>query len=164
VVLAVPPDAVERIAGVRLPSMRPIRAAVLNLGLRRLPAGAATFALGLDRPLYFSVHSAAAKLAPEGRAVVHLAHYGTGGSRAELEEFADLNMAGWRDEAEVAHYLPDLTVAHAAPGIEGRPAVGWEGFALAGDWVGAEGMLADAVVASGLRAAEVVQNRKVRAA
>ena len=31
------------------------------------PAPAVTFALGLDRPLYFSVHSQAARLAPRGR-------------------------------------------------------------------------------------------------
>jgi hypothetical protein len=30
------------------------------------------FALGVDRPLYFSVHSAIAKLAPESGALIHV--------------------------------------------------------------------------------------------
>src|SRR5262249_3971291 len=43
----------------------PVRAACLNVALEYLPEPRALFALGVDRPLYFSVHSAAAKLAPE---------------------------------------------------------------------------------------------------
>jgi phytoene dehydrogenase-like protein len=168
VVLAVSPEAVERIADVRLPPLRPIRMAALTLGLRRVPPGAATFALAIDRPLYLSVHSATARLAPEGAALVHIGQYlGEPADRAELEAFADLNVPGWRDEAEVVQFLPNLTVSHAAPAPEGRPDVGAlnrPGVAIAGDWVGPEGMLADAAVTCGLRAAALLQNRKVRAA
>ena len=42
--------------------------------------------------------------------------------------------------------------------------LGIPGVALAGDWVGAEAMLADAAVASGLRAADMVQRQRLRAA
>ena len=53
----------------------PIRAACLDLALGRLPRPDNRFALGLDRPVYFSVHSAAAKVGPEGVAVVHVMKY-----------------------------------------------------------------------------------------
>jgi hypothetical protein len=50
------------------------------------------------------------------------------------------------------------------PSPQGRPDIdfpGLENVVIAGDWVGAEGMLADAAVASALRAAQVIQQRKV---
>jgi hypothetical protein len=43
-------------------------------------------------------------------------------------------------------------------------ALGMEGVCIAGDWVGPEGMLADAAVASGLRAAAMVQRQQAVAA
>jgi phytoene dehydrogenase-like protein len=52
-----------------------LRVATLDLALERLPRPAATFALGIDEPLYFSVHSAAAALAPRGGALVHVMSY-----------------------------------------------------------------------------------------
>ena len=76
-------------------------------------------------------------------------------------------MPGWREQAEVVRYLPNLTVTHATAAPAGRPdvdALGLDGVAIAGDWVGPEAMLADAAVASALRAAAVVQRREVKAA
>jgi hypothetical protein len=157
---------VERITGRELPKLRQIPAAVLDIGLKALPESAARFALGLDQPLYFSVHSHSARLAPNRAALVHIAKYGTG-ERKELEQFADLLMPGWRAQAEVVRHLPNATVSHALPTTEARPdvdALGLDGITIAGDWVGPEGMLADAAVASALRAAAVVQRRKRQAA
>jgi phytoene dehydrogenase-like protein len=172
VILAVPPRAVEQITGTRLPALRPVRAASLDLGLRTLPEGAARFALGIDQPLYFSQHSAAARLAPAGAALVHVGKYLTGeedaaGTRAELEAFADLAMPGWQRSADVVRFLPNLTVTHTIAAPEGRPDVdvtGIDRVAVAGDWIGPEGMLSDAAVSSALRAAAMVQRRKVKAA
>jgi glycine/D-amino acid oxidase-like deaminating enzyme len=163
IILAVPPAAVERIAGVALPRLRPVRFASLGIGLCALPSGAARFVLGMDRPLYFSRHS----LEP---AVVYVGKYLDGhaeSSASELEEFADAAMPGWHRYADVVRFLPNMTVTHAIAAPEGRPdvdAAGLENVAIAGDWVGPEGMLADAAVASALRAAAVVQRRKVKAA
>jgi phytoene dehydrogenase-like protein len=81
VVLSVPPREVERMLGpsvsapLGLGGLEPVRAACLDLGLRSLPDPRALFALGIDRPLYLSVHSAVARLAPGGGALVHLAKY-----------------------------------------------------------------------------------------
>ena len=46
----------------------PVRASCLDVGLVRLPRPENRFALGVDRPHYFSVHSATAALAPDGQA------------------------------------------------------------------------------------------------
>ena len=167
IVLAIPPKEVERVTGVELPAGTPARAACLDLGLRRLPDGAASFALGLDTPMYFSVHSLYARgLAPEGGALVQIAKYlarDASGSRDELESVADLAMTGWRNEVEMSRFLPDMTVVHAIPEAgRGRPDVDilkMPGVMMAGDWVGPEGMLADAAVASGLRAARALVQR-----
>ena len=138
-------------------STTPIKMATLDLALERLPDGAAVFGLGLDQPLYFSAHSTWGKFALPGKAVVHVAKYAASDDRGELEGFADLLMPGWRDVVLHARFLPDMTVAHAIPGVGGRPdvtALGLDKIRIAGDWVGPEGMLGDAAFASGLRAAK----------
>ena len=82
---------------------------------------------------------------------------------------AELRHHAWRsglDPADVVvdRFLHRLVVAHGAPsadggGLAGRPtidALGIPRVRIAGDWVGPEGLLADAAVASGVAAAESV--------
>ncbi|HKY03754.1 MAG TPA: FAD-dependent oxidoreductase, partial [Blastocatellia bacterium] len=146
-----------------------VKAACLDLALDALPKPRATFALGIDRPLYLSVHSASARLAPEGGALIHLAKYlapGQDGSdaEAELEQLMELLQPGWRDRLVYRRFLPDMIVAHrlttaSEGGTEGRPrteVADVEGLFIAGDWVGPEGLLADASLASAKSAAERV--------
>jgi phytoene dehydrogenase-like protein len=149
----------------------PVRAASLDVALSRLDRPGQRFALGLDRPYYFSVHSAAAKLAPEGISVVHVMKYlrEESGVKAdavepELERCLDRLQPGWRTHTITRRYLPSLTVAHSLPlasecGLAGRPAVSLAehpNVFLAGDWVGPEGLLADAAAASARSAAQRV--------
>jgi hypothetical protein len=169
VILAVPPEAVETLTGARFPNVRPIRVACLDLGLASLPESAPTFGLGVDQPLYFSVHSASARLAPAGCALLQLAKYLEADSatadRAELEQFADVLVPGWRDRATLTRFLPHMIVSYAMATPEGRPevdALAQQGVFLAGDWVGTENMLTDAAVASALRAAGMVQKKSAR--
>jgi phytoene dehydrogenase-like protein len=193
VVAAVPPDMLVRLAPMlttkvrsRLDDLVPVRAACLDLTLSALPSPSATFALGVDVPLYFSVHSAVAKLAPAPRAVVHLMKYLSPGSDAgsqtaekELEGLMDLVQPSWRSLVADRRFLPAMTVSHALPslaqgGRRGRPAVDVAavgGLYAAGDWVGAEGLLADAAAASAEAAAhgcndylDASSGRAVRAA
>lgn len=146
----------------------PVRAACLDLALSRLPRPEARFALGIDRPLYFSVHSAAARLAPDGGAVVHAARYlpGDAGPASDddlrdVEGLLDLVQPGWRDVVVTRRWLPRLTVVTAAPlarlgGQPSRPgaaATSCPRVLFAGDWVGPEGHLADAALASARAAA-----------
>lgn len=141
----------------------PVRANTLDLALRQLPVGAHDFALGVDSPFYFSVHSGSAKLAPEGGALVHIAKYlpiGEGPAQdagEELERIADLVMPGWRDEEITRQQLRGMTVSNGLPRFDRpRPDVvlpDAAGVFIAGDWVGDEGMIADASAASALKAA-----------
>jgi phytoene dehydrogenase-like protein len=170
IVLAVGPASVEKLTGIALPQRSPLRMATLDLGLEKLPEGAACVAFGLDHPLYFSMHSESARLAPEGCALAHVSKYlgdaepDSGSIREELEDFATLLIPEWRRHARVPRFLPNLIVTPMPPSPQGRPDIdfpGLENVVIAGDWVGAEGMLADAAVASALRAAQVIQQRKV---
>jgi hypothetical protein len=163
VVLAIPPDHVSLLTGWKPPALEPARMATLDLGLRDAKQEWARFGIGMDCPMYLSMHSETAQLATQpGSAMVHVSKYidaHESASRAQLEAFADLLMPGWHEHAEVARYRPNLTVVHALPTPAGRPAVdasGIDGVAIAGEWVGGEGMLTDAAVASALRAADLV--------
>jgi phytoene dehydrogenase-like protein len=143
----------------------PVRAACLEVGLSRLPEPRRPFALGIDEPLYLSVHSnAASGLAPEGGALFHVARYlapDEKPERAELEAqlggLLDAMQPGWRDCVVTQKLLTDLRVAHAVPtaemgGLAGRPGVRapeLAGVYVAGDWVGSEGWLVDSSFASG---------------
>ena len=146
----------------------PVKAACLDLALTRLPQPRSKFALGIDRPLYLSVHSAVARLAPPEHAVIHVAKYlGDADSDAkaderELEGLMDLVQPGWRDVVAQRRFLPNMLVANALPtaasgGTAGRPGPcvpGADNLYVVGDWVGADGMLADASLASAKAAAE----------
>jgi protoporphyrinogen oxidase len=170
IILAVPPDTAERLTGRNLPKLTAARFACFDLALKTLPQGASVFALGLDQPCYSSVHSAAAALAPTGKALVHMGKYlapGQQATREELEQFADIAVPGWRTQVELARFLPNMIVSHAIAEPSGRPdinALGMRGVALAGDWVGDEGMLADAAAASARKAAAYVSGEVAVAA
>lgn len=142
----------------------PVRAACLDIGLRSLPFPERTFALGMDRPLYYSVHSRWAKLSPAGTAVIHVAKYLAPGEDcdvAELESFLEAVQPGWRNHAAADRFLPQMIVnsaivTAAQKGYAGRPRVDSTGIAnvyLAGDYVGPDGYLADASFASAYEAA-----------
>jgi phytoene dehydrogenase-like protein len=152
----------------------PVRAACLDVALKYLPQPHARFALGIDRPLYLSVHSAVAQLAPAGGALIQTAQYLGADAPAdakaverELESLLDLVQPGWREAVAARRFLPSLTVSHALVtaaqgGAAGRPGPevpGIRGLYVAGDWVGPEGMLADASLASGQRAAALIAPR-----
>jgi phytoene dehydrogenase-like protein len=146
----------------------PVRAACLDVALRKLPQPRRTFALGIDRPLYLSVHSAAASLAPAGGALVHLIEYLPSEDRndgaaieRELSALMTLIQPGWQEHVVHQRFLPHVVVSNrvvtaAGGGLDGRPGPevpGVRQLFVAGDWVGREGQLADASLASAHRAA-----------
>ena len=174
VILAVGPgearDLAPRLAALRRAAerARPIRMACLDLGLSGLPAPRRLYDLGVRQPHYYSVHSAAARLAPPGAAMIHVARYLAPGETpgrtviAELEGIVDRLQPGWRPLEKARQQLPAIVVAHDHPqaalgGLAGRPAVQLPEtprLFIAGDWVGPEGLLSDAAAASGLAAAQ----------
>lgn len=147
----------------------PAKVACLDIGLAGLPRPDVLFALGVDQPLYFSVHSVAARLAPEGAALIHAVRYLAPDEKpnrsrliAELEGFVDLMQPGWRDYEKARQFLPAMPVISSIPlaakgGMNGRPGVSVSkasGLFLCGDWVGPVGLLADAAAISGRSAGE----------
>jgi phytoene dehydrogenase-like protein len=176
VVLALPPrDALELLPhaeALQVVADRSVAvyAACLDLGLSSLPEPRHIFALGLDEPLYFSVHSLAGRLAPEGGAIVHILRYLRPDERldktlllAELESFADLLQPGWRSHERARQFFWKMPIMCSEPlaryrGLAGRPSVevrGFSGLYIAGDWVGSHSLLADAAAASGRLAGEL---------
>ncbi len=150
---------------------KPIRLVCLDVALSSLPNKDTLFALGVDRPLYFSVHSAYAKLAPKGGALIHVAKYlGTSiepkprEDQPELEEFLDLLQPGWRQMLIKKRPLPNMVVSNAIVtaadgGLGGRPDTKIaESLYIVGDWVGKEGLLSNASVASAKHAAQLILN------
>lgn len=144
-----------------------VRLATLDLALATLPNPEGGFVLSLDQPLYLSAHSVAARLTPDGGATVSVAKYTRPDDSTpaqilrELEQFMDHVQPGWRAFEVARQYLPSIEVASSFPradagGLLGRPrpsALGIPGLYLAGDWVGDQGLLAHASVASGIEAA-----------
>lgn len=176
VISTLPPAAIARLAGpAEAPSLQrwaetliPVYAACLDLGLRSLPLPQHQFAIGLDRPHYYSVHTRSAKLAPEGQHLIQVAKYLHPGSeesaadlRIELEGIMDLMQPGWRSEVLEQRFLPHMLVTHAVVTPAGRPPVSvpeLPGLYLSGDWVGEHGMLADTSLASAEEATAAALN------
>lgn len=139
---------------------RPIRATSLDLALRRLPQPERRACMGVDEPFYCSVHTPSA-MAAEGVEVLHALRYGDAevDPRPDLEAFLDDAQPGWRREVVDEQYGRRLIVSYDRPGLSslrGRAPVSvadLHDVYLAGDWVGSEGMLADAAVLSGRAAA-----------
>ncbi len=146
----------------------PVYASTLDLGLRALPRPERRFVIGVDDPIYLSVHTPSAALAPDGGELVHVMRYGDAGvdARPELEAFLDEAQPGWRDEVVAERFSRRLVVAHGRPtpatGNAGRPTPTVDdlsGVFVAGDWVGPDGLLADASIASGRAAARAAVAR-----
>ena len=156
----------QRVLSKAAKEAKPVRMVCLDVALSSLPDKDALFALGVDSPLYFSVHSAYAKLAPEGGALIHVSKYlGTSiqpkprEDQPELEELLDLMQPGWRQVLVKKRPLPNMVVSNAVVtaargGLAGRPDVRIaDNLYIVGDWVGKEGLLSNAAVASAKHAA-----------
>ena len=89
----------------------------------------------------------------------------------ELEDLLDLVQPGWRETVVYRRFLPDMVVMNAMPlarldGTRERPSpevADVRGLFVAGDWVGNEGLLVDASLASAKLAAEMIAAQPVSA-
>lgn len=135
------------------------RAAALDIGGAR---GTIEFLLSADEPLYLSLHSDAARLAPPGRALYSLMRYldpddasPSSVHRAALDGHASLAGLPPVNDREIDRFLAAPVVAHGTPqpGVA-RPSgteLADRGVLAAGDWVGPR-LLADASLTSGAAA------------
>ena len=176
VVIATGPREAARLAdGARRQDLRriverllPARIACLDVALSRLPVPERPVVQDLDRPRFMSAQSLYSRVAPEGAALIisfkQLDPRYPGDPREDerdLEELLDAAQPGWRDVLVRRQYLPRIEASGALPiatqgGFAGRPETEVPGIAnlyLAGDWVGSEGFLVDASMASARRAA-----------
>lgn len=141
----------------------PATAACLDLALASPPQPG--YLMALDAPLFATTQSPPGRQAPEGRAVLAVLRYGARSAtqdRPQLEAMAARAGAG-SGAADIVHqrFLARMVVAGTVPavtrgGLAGRPRVadsGLPGVFVAGDWVGPDGLLADAAMASGYAAA-----------
>lgn len=152
--------------------------ACLDVALRRLPNPRAPVVQDLEQPRFMSAQSQYTQLAPAGGAMISLfkqldpRHLGAPHvDERELEELLDRTQTGWRKLLVRRAYLPrieavGLLPTAAAGGFAGRPGIwsaGVDNLLLAGDWIGAEGFLADASFASARLTAQAVLLKHVRA-
>lgn len=157
-----------------------LRIACLDVGLDELPPGAVKGTFGTVEHTYVVVHSATARVAPEGGALVHAALYL--GARAPqpkedrtlIEAALERAIPGWRQHVVVERSAPAALATSArvdAPrGLGGRPQVrvaslsdDARGVYLVGDWVGARGLFLDGVLASALEAARQITTAREKA-
>lgn len=142
-----------------------------DVALRRLPRPRHKFVVGIDHPLYYSVHSTWANLASEGGALIHTMKYlrpdqeaDPHATRRELESLLDFLQPGWRKEVVEQYFLPHMVASNSIVradmhGTSGRPGPAVPGIPnlyVAGDWVGPEGQLSDAGFASAVQAAQAI--------
>jgi phytoene dehydrogenase-like protein len=148
----------------------PVATACLDVALERLPVPDNPVVQDLEGPRFASAQSLYSRVVPEGGALViafkQLDPRFPGDPREDerdLEDLLDAAQPGWRDVLVRRQYLPRIESVGALPtaesgGFAGRPGSrvpGIDGLYVAGDWVGPEGFLVDASVASARRAAEL---------
>ena len=178
VVATSPRDAAKLVDGGENPAtgqivegLIPARIACLDVALNRLPVPGRPIVQDLDGPRFMSAQSVYSRVAPEGAALINsfkqLDPRYPGDPREDerdLEELLDAAQPGWRGALVKRQYLPRIEAVGALPtaregGFAGRPGsrvMGLHNIYLAADWVGPEGFLVDASMASARRAAELV--------
>lgn len=161
VLMAVDPSTARELApDLDWPTSSAVTTACLDIALSKLPEPRNTFALGIDKPLYYSVHSKWAQLTPKGGALLHAMKYGEG-TEGELETLVDEMQPGWRELIVHRRFLPAMTVSNALVEPEGRSSrmravTPVRGLYVAGDWVDEGGILSDAAFASARAAAKAI--------
>lgn len=137
-----------------MPAEQVVFGASWELGLSRLPKPNRLFALGLDRPYYFSVHSASTDLAPKGQHTVHVAKYlpeDESGStieiKQELEKWLETIQPGWRSALITERFLPKMKIiSHLTTRSREELVHDLPGLAIAGDWCSDTHILCDASI------------------
>jgi phytoene dehydrogenase-like protein len=178
VVATGPRDAAKLMDGGEHPAIRrvadrltPTRIACLDVALERLPVPDCPVVQDLDGPRFMSAQSVYSRVAPEGSALIiafkQLDPRYPGDPREDerdLEDLLDAAQPGWRGVLVRRQYLPRIEAVGTLPtaregGFAGRPGPrvpGLDNLYLAGDWVGPEGFLLDASMASAQRAAQLM--------
>jgi phytoene dehydrogenase-like protein len=188
VVLAVSPYAIKDLLNVSEPTkiqninnegIYPVRSACLDVLLKQLPNPNKPVAFGIDKPLYLSTHSLSANLVDKkGKGeIIHVMKYlsvyeksNPKKDRLELEHFLNTVQPDWRKVLIKERFSPNMIVSNSIVaaeqgGLKGRlptKAEGLEGLYIVGDWIGNEGLLADASFASAKQASMEILKEKTQ--
>lgn len=133
--------------------VEPVEMACLDIALTQLPNPKRLLAFGLDKPLYFSVHSNFADFGATG-VLAHVGHYvptDPEADKATLEAYLDVIQTGWRKYLITSKFMPKMRVMQARPYPSEHitaqvPTT--DGLYVAGDWVGRDAILLDACFSS----------------
>lgn len=178
VILAIPaPDAARLAGGIdsaladQVAGVVPAQVACLDVALRRLPAPQHPVVFDLEHPRFLTAQSRFAQIAPPGGALIQTLRYldpahptDPREDERDLEDLLDTAQPGWRDALVKRIYLPRMEAVSWLPtarsgGMAGRPGprlAGVAGVYLAGDWVGPDGYLTDAVFGSARQATRLL--------
>jgi phytoene dehydrogenase-like protein len=177
IVATKPRDAARLVYGGADPALRrivgglvPGKLACLDVALGRLPSSHHTIVQDLDGPRFLTVQSLYSRVAPEGGALIYTFKQldparptDPREDERDLEDLLDTAQPGWRDVLVRRQYLPRIEAVGALPtasgGFSGRPdprVPGLTNLYLAGDWIGPEGFLVDASMASARRVAQLL--------
>ncbi|WP_096187455.1 phytoene desaturase family protein [Evansella halocellulosilytica] len=153
----------------------PVKAAVLDVALKKLPNEKRLFAMGVTAPFYYSVHSKYASLSEDGQSnVLHVLKYhqlderiNSSAVQEELEQFLEMIQPGWKKHEITSRYLPQIIVNQRLPqlGDESeliRSETKIHGLYIAGDWASPHSILAEGAVCSGKQAAEEIIQKEMR--
>lgn len=155
----------------------PAYVACLDVALQRLPRPEAPVVQDLDRPCFLTAQSQYARVAPAGAALVHVFKQldprqpsAARVDEQDLEGLLDAAQPGWRDVLLRRSFLPRMEAVSVLPlastgGFAGRPGLRLPGLRngyLAGDWIGDEGFLVDASMASARAAAQALLHLPVQ--
>ncbi len=188
VIIAASPNAVndllkninpQYVSNIFKKDIMPVRAACLDIALSKLPHPDKPVAFAIDEPLYLSVHSISADLVLDKSRgeLIHVMKYQNSfeisnpeRNQLEMEHFLDIVQPGWREFVIKQRYLPNmivynLLVTAAQGGLKGRPSTkvnDTQGLYLVGDWIGQEGLLADASFASAKQAAMEIIKEEIK--
>nr|WP_106782516.1 NAD(P)/FAD-dependent oxidoreductase [Lysinibacillus timonensis] len=144
----------------------PVKGATLDVALTQLPDPMKLFALDLNNPLYYSVHSTYARLSNNPKNVIlHVFKYLQPGEQVdskamklELELFLETIQPGWKNYKITSRFIPHITVNERLPKPYDELKLqssksGIPGLYLAGDWASPDSILLEGAVNSAHQAA-----------
>ncbi|MBP2242110.1 phytoene dehydrogenase-like protein [Cytobacillus eiseniae] len=153
--------------------MKPVKGATFDIALTQLPNPKKLFAMDINHPLYFSVHSNYARLSADAKnAVMHVFKYhhpdetiNAKKVRDELEQFLEKIQPGWKNYEITSRFIPQITVNQRLPQIGDEKMLesckrGIPGLYIAGDWASPDFILAEGAVSSAKQAAEDIMKKE----
>lgn len=148
---------------------KPIKGAAFDVALTKLPNPKKLYAMGLNAPLYFAVHSIYARLSEDRKSVVlHVFKYYQPDEeidgatvQKELEQFLEKMQPGWQNYLITSRFIPQITVNHRLPQIGDEQKLlnatsMIPRLFIAGDWAHPDFILSEGAVSSGKLAAEEI--------